>query len=137
MDEIQKILVNAGRKDLAQKYYQKISKTAAIKGLNVLDKIVKKINVAKKKAENVTDYLEKEMKLRNIKVRDITIDANRVGIRIQLNMPKMHIKDFEKVFGTDDRDKVWDLKDKAYDDVKKLGGEWYQPLGNLYIDVDF
>jgi len=26
MDEIQKVLVNAGRKDLAQKYYQKISK---------------------------------------------------------------------------------------------------------------
>jgi len=33
MDEIQKVLVKAGRKDLAQKYYKKVSSTDALKRL--------------------------------------------------------------------------------------------------------
>lgn len=42
MDEIQKVLVKAGRKDLAQKYYKKVAeedkKAKAKKALDALDK---------------------------------------------------------------------------------------------------
>lgn len=57
MDEIQKILVQAGRKDLAQKYYKKTVKTAVIQR-----DPFKKFEDVKNRIDKQTKELAKKLK---------------------------------------------------------------------------
>ena len=70
MDEIQKALVKAGRKDLAQKYYEKTAamdsaKTAKLLESVALDPITsleQDIRMLKKKVESIVSYWKNEFK---------------------------------------------------------------------------
>jgi hypothetical protein len=65
MDQIQKILVEAGRKDLAQEYYTKISKQSAHR-FDLIDIIFKALGI--EKIPNVTDkaFLDAHPNLKDV-----------------------------------------------------------------------
>lgn len=82
MDEIQKILIEAGRKDLAQKYYKKISKSEvkeinnAVKQMEGLSGDIAQTGYdAKKtyqsKSNPVTQSCEKALRIINKAIKDI------------------------------------------------------------------
>ena len=67
MDEIQKILIEAGRKDLAQKYYLKIAsikKESSLKGMpkEIIERFVKNFSIGEKSKWNDAAKLKKPNK---------------------------------------------------------------------------
>jgi len=66
MDEIQKILIQAGRKDLAQEYYNKISSEGE-EGM-ALNYAMKELIESIKNVKNPKGWAEKHSNPRNVKI---------------------------------------------------------------------
>jgi len=84
MDAIQKILIKAGHKDLAQKYYKKIAKTPKYMIIdNQMEKFIGKRNLKepdmKKVPEKVLQYKSQLGIKWNIYLYDKIVDSDKFG----------------------------------------------------------
>lgn len=82
MDEIQKILVQTGRKDLAQKYYKTL-KTAKIPDAKERRRIRQELSAYKKQLENFSKLVKKYKRINfdNVEVDELFDSSTNVHIQ--------------------------------------------------------
>ena len=110
MDEIQKILVKAGRRDLAQKYYKKISQ---------------------RKFKDKTEF-ESE-------VKDFVKNVQSKSKIVKLKLDRVEFKEFKKqsIFYTFTFDIIFDINDPYIDKKTYLSGDAYIYLSDrFYTDIE-
>ena len=97
MDNIQRELIKAGRKDLAQQYYEKTASKNIDEKINKL----KKFKDGLEKSINQLDQINKILKNNNIKISgNITIKfkktsfGNELVITIPVKLPQKEYKDY-------------------------------------------
>ena len=96
MDEIQKVLIKAGRKDLAQEYYKKIANLAEkLTGAARKKATVSQINEARKL---LTSWIKQKGKNEKLIRKEVLNYVNSRYVRVSNQQVEIMWQEFNKIF---------------------------------------